>query len=93
MESVTRALSEAGVEILRAGPLEQDSLDEVWMETRFLLRLQGASDTILTLLSAPELADLDVVRFDMTARDPAGMVQLDIEFRLVSAGGSDDPAL
>ena len=93
MEALTQDLETAGIDLVRAGPLEEAELDGVWVETRYLLRLEGAADTLLTLLSAPEYADLAVSRFDVMARNPAGQVLLDIEFRLVSAGGLDDPAL
>ncbi|WP_138509777.1 hypothetical protein [Maricaulis alexandrii] len=93
MEAFTQAIETAEINLVRAGPLEEVELDEVWVEARYLLRLEGAADTLLTLLSAPEYADLAVSRFDVIARNPAGHVLLDIEFRLVSAGGLDDPAL
>ena len=93
MDVLTARLADAGVQILRAGPLEEAELDSSWIETRYLLRLQGSTDTVLTVLSAPDLSALDIVRFDLRAVGDAGEIQLDAEFRLISAGGSDDPAL
>ncbi|WP_203292334.1 hypothetical protein [Maricaulis parjimensis] len=89
METLVRALDEAGIQVMSAGPVIEDELGDGWREDRFLLRMQGNSDLILTLLSRPDLAGLDTVRFDLNAHPEPGQVQIDLEFRLVSAEVDD----
>ena len=87
--SLVEALETAGIRVTHAGPEEEDQLSDVWVETRFLLRLEGQTDDILMVLTGSDFAALDVIRFDLRSQPEPGVAQLDIEFRLVREGALD----